>query len=58
MINIQNLLEKIQNCTVKSLESEIKKIITKTIDGEIRTMKGRHYGIMNNFGRVDFVDRQ
>lgn len=55
---VKEVLEKIQNCTVKSLESEIKKIITKTIDGEIRTMKGRHYGIMNNFGRVDFVDME
>lgn len=55
---VKEVLEKIQNCTVKSLESEIKKIITKTIDGEIRTIKGRHYGIMNNFGRVDFVDME
>lgn len=40
------------------LENLIENPITKTIPGELRVMKGRHYGSVDELGRVQFVDME
>jgi hypothetical protein len=32
--------------------------ITDTIPGELRIMKGRHYGNMDDLGRIQFIDME
>ena len=40
------------------LNDLIENPITRTIPGELRVMKGRHYGSVNELGRISFVDME
>lgn len=40
------------------VEEFINNPITATIPGELRIMKGRHYGNMDDLGRIQFVDME
>jgi len=40
------------------LDDLIENPLSKTIPGELRIMKGRHYGNMNDLGRIFFVDME
>lgn len=40
------------------LEALVETPILKTIPGELRVMKGRHYGNIDELGRVQFVDME
>lgn len=44
--------------TSKLLEDLIENPITRTIPGSLRVMKGRHYGSVNDLGRVSFIDME
>ena len=56
------LIQKIANATVGNLPGLLNDFIenplTKVIPGTIRVMKGRHYGKMNELGRITFIDME
>lgn len=47
-----------QNTAPKDVEKAFKSSIKKALEGEQRTMIGRHWGNKDEFGRVHFVDMQ
>jgi len=55
-------ITEIQNARVSDvpalLNTLIENPITKTIPGELRVMKGRHYGELDDLGRMHFVDME
>lgn len=58
----QAKIDEISNAKVadipKLLNNLIENPISKVIPGEFREMKGRHYGVMNDLGRVEFKDME
>lgn len=58
----QSRFEEIQNAKVSDvptlLNALVENPILKTIPGELRVMKGRHYGNMDDLGRIQFVDME
>lgn len=52
----------VQNAKVSEVEGLLKKLIeepiSKVIPGELRVMKGRHYGHIDELGRIHFVDME
>lgn len=55
-------INEIQNASLKTaatlLSDLIENPITKAIPGKLRVMKGRHYGNMDDLGRVHFIDME
>jgi hypothetical protein len=55
-------IDEIQNASLKSaaalLSDLIENPITKAIPGKLRVMKGRHYGNVDELGRVHFIDME
>ncbi len=55
-------IEEIRNARVSNVEKLLNDLIenpiTKTIPGELRIMKGRHYGVIDDLGRVQFTDME
>jgi hypothetical protein len=47
-----------ENSTPKEFATKIGKSVNKALDGEERTMKGRHYGNKDNNGRLNFIDME
>lgn len=58
----QNKIDEISNAKVadipRLLSDLIENPITKTIPGELRIMKGRHYSQIDDLGRVKFTDME
>lgn len=58
----EEAIKKVQEASLanaaKLLENLIDNPISKVIPGELRVMKGRHYGQMDDLGRVHFVDME
>ena len=56
------MVEKFQNAKVSELAGLVDEFvanpITDVIPGELRVMKGRHYGKVDDLGRVSFVDME
>jgi hypothetical protein len=53
---VKEVIEAYGNSTPKSFEASLKKSIKRGLSGEERTMVGRHYGDVDDFGRIHFVD--
>jgi hypothetical protein len=55
-------IAEIQNASLKNasalLSDLIENPITKAIPGKLRVMKGRHYGNVDDLGRVHFIDME
>lgn len=55
-------ISKIQSARVTEIEGLLKDLITNPIlnyiPGELRVMKGRHYGEIDDLGRVAFIDME
>lgn len=55
-------IDEIQSAKVSDvpglLERLIETPISRTIPGEVRVMKGRHYGSIDELGRIQFVDME
>lgn len=53
-------IEEIQSASLKTaadlLNDLIENPITRTIKGELRVIRGRHYGHVDNLGRIHFID--
>jgi len=58
----EEAIKKVQEASLanaaKLLEDLIDNPISKVIPGELRVMKGRHYGQVDDLGRVHFVDME
>lgn len=55
---LAEILDAHKNTAPKDVEKEFKKAIKKALEGEERTIVGRHGGHVNEFGRLSFVDMQ
>lgn len=55
---VAELLATHTNTAPKDVEKEFKKAVKRALEGEERTMVGRHYGHKNEFGRINFVDME
>ena len=55
-------IDEIQNASIKNatalLNDLMENPITNVIPGKLRTMKGRHYGHVDDLGRVNFIDME
>lgn len=58
----QAKIDEIQNAKVadvpRLLNDLIENPISKVIPGELRIMKGRHYGVIDDLGRLQFIDME
>ena len=52
------ILEAIKDAKISEIEKAVKKGVKKAIVGEERVMIGRHYGSVDEFGRIHFVDME
>lgn len=59
---IADAVKKVQEAKVSEVEGILKDLIenpiTKTIPGETRIMRGKHYGSVNDLGRLSFIDME
>lgn len=55
---VKEIMEAYEGSTVKTMESAIKKAVKHAITGVERVMVGRHFGELNELGRVNFVDME
>ncbi len=55
---LKEVMEKVSGASIKDIEKEVKKGIKKALEGEERTMIGRHNGDVDDFGRVKFIDME
>jgi len=55
---VKEISDAVASAKIAEIEKAIKKGVKKAIIGEERVMKGRHYGSMDEFGRINFVDME
>jgi hypothetical protein len=55
---VKEIMEAYEGSTIKTMETAIKKAVKHAIVGVERVMVGRHFGELNEFGRVNFVDME
>lgn len=59
---VNEAIEKVRNAKVSEVEPLLRDLvenpISKVIPGELRVMKGRHYGHIDDMGRLHFVDME
>lgn len=59
---ILNRINEVQNAKVSDVPRLLRELIenpvSRVIPGEFRVMKGRHYGVMNDLGRIEFKDME
>lgn len=53
---LAQVMSEISNAKLSDIEKAVKAAIKKSINGEPRTMIGRHFGDYNELGRVNFID--
>ena len=54
----KEIQEAYESSTPKEFTTKMKKSVKKALESEERTMTGRHYGSVNEFGRVHFIDME
>lgn len=52
----EEVMKEISGATIAGIEAAVKKGIKKGINGVARTMRGRHFGELNDLGRLNFID--
>lgn len=55
---VSEIMTTYQGSTPKDFEKALKKSIKGALEGTERTMVGRHYGELNELGRVQFIDME
>ncbi len=55
---VKEVMDAYSGSTPKVFEVALKKAVKSALTGVERTMIGRHYGDMNEFGRVNFIDME
>lgn len=53
---IKEIMDAYEGSTPKTLETAVKKAITKALNGEERVLVGYHTGVQDDFGRVSAID--
>lgn len=56
--DIKDKLASLDGVSSVAFKKEIAKLSKTLLDGEERIMIGRHYGHLNDFGRIDFIDME
>jgi hypothetical protein len=55
---LKEVMDAVGSASIKNIEGAVKSAIKKAINGEERTIVGRHYGELNEFGRMNFIDME
>lgn len=55
---VKEIMTAYEGSTPKGMEIAVKKAVKEALTGVERTMVGRHYGELNELGRVQFVDME
>lgn len=59
---VQDAIDSVQNARMSEAEALLKAIVTnpisRIIPGELRVMKGYHFGELNDLGRITFIDME
>lgn len=55
---VKEIMEAYSSSTPKEIEAKVKKAVKNAMTGTERTMSGRHYGNMNELGRIQFTDME
>lgn len=55
---VKEIMEAYASSTPKEIEAKVKKSVKSALTGVERTIVGRHYGELNDLGRVQFVDME
>lgn len=59
---VAKAISDVQNAKVSEVEGILTKLIenplSKVIPGDLRVMKGRHYGFVDELGRIHFIDME
>lgn len=55
---VKEVMDKISTATIAEIEKAVKAGIKKAITGVERKIVGRHFGELNELGRVNFVDME
>ncbi len=55
---LAEIMDAHENTAPKLVAAAIKKALKRGFEGEERTMVGRHYGQVNDLGRVQFIDME
>lgn len=55
---VKEIMDTYSSSTPKAFEAALKKAIKSALIGTERTMVGRHYGDLNELGRVQFIDME
>lgn len=56
--DVKDKLASLEGLTSAAFKKEVGKVSKTLLEGEERIMIGRHYGHINEFGRIDFVDME
>ncbi len=56
--DVKDKLASLEGHTGASFKKELAKVSKTLLEGEERVMVGRHYGHINEFGRIDFTDME
>jgi len=54
----EEIMKAYESSTVKTMEVSVKKAVKKALEGEERTMVGKHSGSVDEFGRIHFIDME
>lgn len=55
---IKEIMTAYEGATPKAMETAVKKAVKKALTGEERVMVGRHFGELNDLGRINFIDME
>lgn len=55
---VKEIMAAYEDSTPKAMETAVKKAVKKALTGEERSMVGRHFGDLNELGRVNFIDME
>lgn len=55
---VKEIMTAYEGSTNKGMETAVKKAVKNAMVGTERTMSGRHYGAMNELGRIQFTDME
>jgi len=53
---VKEVMEAYENSTPKTMEAAVKKAVKKGSEGEPRTLRGFHYGVQDEYGRIQSYD--
>lgn len=54
----KEIVEAYEGSTPKTFAAAVKKAVKRGLEGEERTIKGRHFGELNELGRLNFIDME